>query len=159
MVLYPDVTWACVCFVVMGQLGELCSSAVSSGGPSGESQGCSTHHHRLGEGHDLVLPPGLEQGQCSGCLSWSVSPLRCSAAEMHTPVPPKPDASSFSELFLSFCHTFWIASHSDHELALMELLPCGMQALHALALNRAEEYPVPWSSAPALTSQVPLLSL
>lgn len=75
MVFYSDMTWACVCFVVMGQLGELCSSAASSAGPSGESQGCSTHHHRLGGGHDLVLPPGLEQGQLSGWFSCSVPSL------------------------------------------------------------------------------------
>lgn len=71
MVLYPNVTWACVCFVVTGHLGELCSSA----GSSGEPQGSSTHLHGHGEGHELVLPPGLEQGQHSGCLSWPVSSL------------------------------------------------------------------------------------
>lgn len=36
------------------------------------------------------------------------------------------DGSSFSKLFLSFCHAFWIAGYSDRELALMEPLPCGM---------------------------------
>lgn len=50
----------------LGHLSALLSwvswvNSVPSAGPSGESQGCSTHHHRLEECHDLVLPPGLEQ--------------------------------------------------------------------------------------------------
>lgn len=108
----------------MGQLGELCSFSVASAGASGESQGFSTHHHRRGGGHDLVLPPGLEQGQRSGCLSWSVSSLRSSTAEMHSPVPPKPGWLQLLWTFPKFlacfldCWSFrpWACSHGTTSL-------------------------------------------
>lgn len=122
MVFCSDMTWARVCFVVMGQLGELCSSP----GPIGESQGCSTHHHRLGGAMTLSCLLALSRVSfLAGFLVlfhlFDLPLQKCTLRFLQSL-----DGSSFSELFLRFCRAFGIAGYSDHELALMEPLPCGM---------------------------------